>query len=288
MGAGGESILPPFSLQDLGTSMKNQLLLPVLCLAFGMRTPGQTAGPLVITSDYYAQPKVLILHVRNNSGRDIIGYTITIRHKNPDGTLDQGGWYSSGADMLHVLISIQMAEDPAASEHIRQQNLGNEALAAAGFGIFAAGTTRDMTMNGIESDSEGEFSAGVVFYADGSYDKQDEDAFKQMLARRQGELLAMKKVNEIVKNALADPTNDHPTALALTELSKYVVEGMARKQDSRYDPEREEHMALQGDLQNLKNMQPRKGTTERELLSQYVEEQEKADRIDDAPLPSRD
>jgi hypothetical protein len=95
------------------------------------------------------------------------------------------------------------------------------------------------------------------------------------LARRQGELLAKKKVNEIVKNALADTTNDHPTAAALTELSKYVVEGMARKQDGRYDPERDEHMELQGDIQNLKNMQPHRGTTERELLSQYVEEQEK-------------
>jgi len=258
--------------------MKNQLLLPVLCLSFAIGISGQTQAqnvPMVITSDYYAQPKVLILHARNNSGRDIIGYTITIRHKNPDGTLDQGGWSASGSDMLYVLISTQMAKDPTASERIRQQNIGIEALSAAGNGIFAAGTTRDMTMNGIESGSELEFTAAVVFYADGSFDKQDEDAFKQMLARRQGELLAKKKVNEIVKNALADTTNDHPTAAALTELSKYVVEGMARKQDGRYDPERDEHMELQGDIQNLKNMQPHRGTTERELLSQYVEEQEK-------------
>src|SRR6266481_2144757 len=102
-----------------GASMKNQLLLPVLCLAFAIGISGQTQAqnvPMVITSDYYAQPKVLILHARNNSGRDIIGYTITIRHKNPDGTLDQGGWSASGSDMLYVLISTQMAKDPTASE----------------------------------------------------------------------------------------------------------------------------------------------------------------------------
>jgi hypothetical protein len=169
-----------------------------------------------------------------------------------------------------------MAKDPTASEHIRQQNIGIEALYAAGNGIFAPGTTRDMTMNGIESGSELEFTAAVVFYADGSFDKQDEDAFKQMLAGRQGELLAMKKVNEIVKNALADPTNDHPSTAAIAELTKYVVELATRKQDARYDPERDQRQSLENDVQNLRVFQqPHKGKTERELLSQYVEEQEK-------------
>ncbi len=147
---------------------------------------------MVITSDYYAQPKKLVLHALNNSGKDIVGYTILIRHKNPDGTLDKGGWSASGSDMLNLLISIQMAKDPTASERIRQQNVGNEALNAAGNGIFAAGTTRDITMNGIDSGSELDFTAGVVFYGDGSFDKQDEDALRQMLATRQGQLLAMK------------------------------------------------------------------------------------------------
>jgi hypothetical protein len=47
--------------------------------------------PVVITYDYYAQRKVLVVHALNNSGKDITGYTIIIRHKNPDGTLDKSG-----------------------------------------------------------------------------------------------------------------------------------------------------------------------------------------------------
>ncbi|MGB6499413.1 MAG: hypothetical protein WBF09_20620 [Candidatus Acidiferrum sp.] len=43
-----------------------------------------TLPALVITSDYYAAPKVLVLHVLNDSGKDITGYTIIIRHKNAD------------------------------------------------------------------------------------------------------------------------------------------------------------------------------------------------------------
>jgi hypothetical protein len=48
-----------------GASMKNQLLLPGLCLSFAIGISGQTQAqnvPMVITSDYYAQPKTLVLH----------------------------------------------------------------------------------------------------------------------------------------------------------------------------------------------------------------------------------
>ena len=71
-------------------------MMAVLCVvAFAIRTSGQAQEAenvhVVITSDYYAQPKVLVLHALNNSGKDITGYTIIIRHKKADGTLDENG-----------------------------------------------------------------------------------------------------------------------------------------------------------------------------------------------------
>src|SRR5260221_6702359 len=102
--------------------------------------------PVVITSDYYAQPKVLVLHALNNSGKDITGYTMIIRHKNPDGTLDKGSRGEQTTDMLNVLITAQMAKDPTASERIRQQKIGNDSFpASAGAGIFMAGDNPDIT-----------------------------------------------------------------------------------------------------------------------------------------------
>ena len=142
----------------------------VLCIAFTIRTSGQTqvqkqevqkVVPVEITSDYYAQPKVLVLHALNNSGRDITGYMIVIRHKNADGTLNKGGWSGYTSDMLNVLITSQMAEDPAASERVRLENSGNK-LFPAGTGIFVAGETRDMTLTGIESGSDVVVIAGAV------------------------------------------------------------------------------------------------------------------------------
>ena len=150
-----------------------------------------------------------------------------------------------------------------------------EAMYATGNGIFTAGTTRDMTMNGMDSASEFDITAGAVFYVDGSFDKQDEDTFKQLLAMRQGPLLAMKKANEVIKGALANTGNEHPAAMAMADLTKYVVE-IATKQYGPFDPERNQQMSLENDIQYLRGMQrPQKGTTERERLAQYVEEQEK-------------
>jgi hypothetical protein len=276
-------------------------ILAVLCIAFTLRTSGQTTTtydtgighgtPLiptvqseipntwpavVITSDYYAQPKVLVLHALNNSGKDITGYTIIIRHKNADGTIDKGGRTEYGSDMLSVLITTQMAKDPAASERVRLQNIGNNALNAAGTGIFVAGETRDMTLPGFNSGSELDIASGVVFYTDGTYEEQDKDAFKRMIANRQKDLLVMKKVNEAIQNSLADQTNEHPTAAALAELAKAAIEAATHKPDGTYDPAQGRQWPLQNAIQSLSSIQgQQRGTTERESLTQYVEEQEK-------------
>jgi hypothetical protein len=278
--------------------MKSVTVAMLLCIAFAMRTFGQTPTPttyitdiggdalllptahseipntlpaLVITSDYYAQPKVLVLHALNNAGKDITGYIITIRHKNPDGTVDKGGWSSTMSDMLDVLITTQMAKDPSASERIRQENIGNSVF-PPGTGIFVAGETRDMTLTGIDSGSELAIAAGAVFYADGTYDQQDEDAFKNLLAYRQHRLQQMKDEDELIRDALADAANEHPVAGVLTGLNKRRVEEMD-KPGQRFPM----------DLSNseLRSMQqpiaygPMKGKTERQRLTQYVEQQEK-------------
>lgn len=249
-------------------------ILAVLCVAFAIQTSGQAqshAVPVVITSDYYAAPKVLVLHALNNSGKDIVGYTFVTRYKKPDGTIDQGARGENTTDMLSLLITIEMAKEPGASESIRQQLSGIKSLNEAGNGIFFAGQTRDTTLNGINNASEQVITAGVVFYADGTYDNQDDDAFKRMLANRQEALKEMKAANELIRNALADAANERPVAAVVTELNKRRVEAMDKPGNGFFPM----------DISSLQNMQrpqaygPDKGKTERERLTQYVEEQEK-------------
>lgn len=266
------------------TNMKSVIV--AVCIAFATGTSGHVTDivggippiptaqsqlpAVVVTSDYYALPKVLVLHLFNGSGKDITGYTIITRHKNADGTIDKRSRGEQTSDMLSRLITSQMAKEPGASEHIRLENSGY-AIFPADTGIFLAGATRDMTMTGIDSGSDLDVIAGVVFYTDGTYDQQDEDAFKRLLANRQGSLQQMKEEDELIRNALADQTNEHPVAAVLTELNKRRAEAMEKPHQGFFSP------MNPSNLQNLQRPAygPEKGKTERERLTQYVEEQEK-------------
>ena len=220
---------------------------------------------VVLTWDYYAPAKTVIFHALNNSGKDITGYSIVIRNKLPDGTMEKGGWTASGSEMLWAFVRMQLAKD-ATEERVRND-------------IFATGTTRDTNMTGFDEAPDFDVAVGTVFYADGSYDKQEEGVFKQMLADRQNRLLTMKKTNEIIQSALAT-SNDYPVAVAITELAKSAAETMASgNPETLYD-----HLKVgevQMVIQHLKNLRrlsysgPQKDKTERERLTQYLEEQEK-------------
>ena len=67
-------------------------IVAVLCVAFTLRTSVQAQEvqkvPVPVTWDYYPQPKSLVLHLVNNSGKDIAAYNITVKSKYADGTHD--------------------------------------------------------------------------------------------------------------------------------------------------------------------------------------------------------
>jgi hypothetical protein len=133
-----------------------------------------------------------------------------------------------------------------------------------------AGETRDMTLPGMNSGSELDITYGVVFYTDGSYDQTDDEAFKRLLGMRQDTLQQMKEANEVIRTALADPTNDHPVAVASRELNTRRLEAMDKPNHQGFS---------QMDLGGLQYLQQpaygEKGKTERQRLTEYVEDEEK-------------
>src|SRR5882672_6818404 len=148
-----------------GTFMNKRLLLTLLCLAFAIRTPGQAQVqkvPVAVTWDYRAETKTLLVHATNNSGKDIVAYYISIRHKLPDGTWDKQSLSGRTLDSISTLVGIQMSKGTAAYERRLQES-----------GLFTAGTTQDIICYNVNG-SDMEVTAEVVFYADGSFDKQDE------------------------------------------------------------------------------------------------------------------
>jgi hypothetical protein len=253
----------------------NKLFLTVLCIFTLQTSPARAQNvPVLVTWEYRGRTEPFVVHITNNSGRDIVGYVIGERRKLPDGTVDKSNYGANMSDMMLSAAYGQLSKDPAAYE--RQQ-------VAINGGIFTAGTTRDITMGNNGPDVV--ISADVVFYADGTFDQQNEDQFKQMLGRRQSELLAMKKVNQIVRDALADPANNHPTEVAITELAKAAAEEMTHSPDGQYDTESGQVEFLRAGISNIRNVQrsaahstgapSEKDKSERERLLQIVEKQEK-------------
>jgi hypothetical protein len=85
---------------------------------------------------------------------------------------------------------------------------------------FAAGTSHDHVVRGEEKDIvDIEAVVDVVAYADASTDVlNNERAFRNLLAERKGQVLAMEKVNDVIKRALTDPMVSDPISGALNEL----------------------------------------------------------------------
>ncbi len=92
------------------------------------------------------------------------------------------------------------------------------------------------------------------------------------MAMRKGELMAMEKIDEVLKRALADPANNSPISAALAELTPLLVSLMSNNR-SPEKPEDQQESELQSDIANLRSMQQRKN--EREYLTRYAEELEK-------------
>jgi hypothetical protein len=268
----------------------------VLCVAFTLRASGQSEvqkPPVALTWNYDAQQKTLTLHLANYSGKDISAYNISIAERYTDGSTNPSrldgipcfpgekmeemlgamvNFQLSKTEGRHgvawagVLVNGQRAPGTVDVERMRRE-FSND--------VFAAGTTRDQVIPEAKDISDVDAVVDMVIYADATADVQNERAFRQLMAMRKGQLLAMEKVNEVVKRVLADPMVDSPISAALAELTPLadVPQGKNRPPE---DPAFSQAMYLQGAVKNFQHMQPwRMNMTEREYLTGYLDGQEK-------------
>jgi hypothetical protein len=151
----------------------------------------------------------------------------------------------------------------------------------SGNGTFAAGTSRDYPDLVGKDVSDIDAVVDVVAYADGTAQVQNNDrAFRNLLAERKGPVLAMQKVVEVVKRVLADPMVMAPLDSVIQQLTPLVDSADKVKNRPPEDAESNVAMHLQSDLQNFEMAQRsqiwiRLNMTEREWLTQYVQQHEK-------------
>src|SRR5882762_3896494 len=265
------------------------IIAAVLCLVFAIRTSGQNPtiytdhpngdtsllpteqskladtlpGVVIESWRYDPAQKAVILHLVNQSHKDVTAFNISILEKYADGSTSYLDGTPSNIhdhqlmeDMVGLLINIQLGASPG-----------------SGKGTFVAGTSRDYP-DFVGKDVSGiDAVVDVVAYADGSADVLDNDrAFRNLTAERKGRLLAMEKVTDVIKRALADAMVSDPVSVALNELLPFA-ESSDAKTKNRSPEVAENNVArnLQGDIQNLQRMQQEKMSgTQRESLERYV------------------
>lgn len=272
-------------------------IVAVLCIVFTARAYGQTTTittdvcqcvPLLTTAQsklpdtlpgvgvvieswhYDPAQKTVTLHLVNRSNKTATAWSISMAVTYADGSTNP--WYADG--IPHKLQDSQRMED--------ELNLFIRPEARRGRSVFAAGTTRDYAIpdGGQKIVASIEAVVDVVAYADGTADVLDNDrALQNLVAVRKGPLMAMEKTTEIIKRVLADPMVSSPTAEVLRVLTP-LADVDPTKNRPLEDPAFHEAFSLQNDVRNLEMMQKSQrwlqmNMTEREWLTQYVEQQEK-------------
>jgi len=270
------------------------VLVMVFLLAGVPAVQNQTPKPLGVSIEgwhYEPQAKVVILHLVNNSHKDVTAFNISIVEKYADGTTSYVDGRVPGIhdhqmmeDLLGHLINAQsgkrteaivpeVAGGNAYEKIMRQQMIQNLQV------TFAAGTNRDQIDFVTKDVSDIDAIVDVVAYADGTAQVVDNDrAFRNLVAERKGPVLAMEKMIEVVKGVLADPMVTSPFDAALRQLIP-LAESANVKNGSPEDPEHEAGVHLRMAVQDFQSMQrplwSRITMTEREWLTQYVQSQEK-------------
>jgi hypothetical protein len=208
----------------------------------------KTLSPVSIAWHY--TEGMLTLHLVNNSGKDITAYSVSIGRKYADGTADMPGSSAIGAEFLSGFIYAQLPR-------------GAEIQDAT----FAAGASRYEHIPDQKQITDVTAVADVLLFSDATAFVQNDRVFQGMMARRQAQLSAMQKVNEVLKRAMAEPD---PPASALAALKPLLVDAIS-------DQDTGAQMEYQNHLQNLQNAQRAKSAAAGadDLLPRYQEDLEK-------------
>jgi len=233
-------------------------IVAVMCIAFTARAYGQgqkqvqTPVPVAVTWTYDAQQEMLNLRLVNNSGKDITAYSMTISRRYSNRSTGNTDGSPSVSEMLEETGFIY-------SQDREQPN-----------GVFAAGTSRNQHIPEPKDITDVNAVVDMVVFADTTAYVQNERAFKNLMAMRKGQLMAMQKVDEVFKRVMTEP---NPISAALAELTPLLVNALSGNR-SPEKPEDNQQSELQTDIGNLKGMQQAK-INEREYLTRYAEELEK-------------
>lgn len=234
------------------------VLLTPLCAA--AQAPRAVTGAVVESWKYDAETKAVSLKMVNRSTKDITAYNVAIIMTYADGSTDAlpngVASHERGEENLGSIIYAEMEKGPVNEEFSRR---------------FAPGAVRYDILPQTKDVADVKAVFDMVIYSDCTAEVLNERAFTQAIAMRKGNVLAMKKVSEVIKQVLDDPTLTNPSVAAKTELTRLALASVG-KQHTPEDPDGQLQIQLQNALSALNNT-PKQ--SERDYLTKYVEDNDK-------------
>jgi hypothetical protein len=210
------------------------LLLSASAFASRSLRASPPVGATIQTWNYDAAKSQLNVRVLNTSQKDITAMSFTVFISHPNGAEVSFSW---SADFVWGIIAAEQ---------------GYEVEYGASHG-FGAGTSRDLNIPLSPPGVSYRATVGVVIYADGTADVLDKAAFKGLVMRRKGAVLAMQKTNELLAKALADPNDAHPSITVEAELKALAHALEADQYKNEDDPASYEALGFLVAAQDIRN-----------------------------------
>jgi hypothetical protein len=231
----------------------------VLAVAWGQGPPSNF-GIAMQTWHYDPQTHVVTVALTNTSQKDITAYQFTARMDYADGTssLTNSFRQFSVEKKDHDLMLLPEAPK-------------NQVL------VLLPGATKDELLPVAKDVTNVSILVGLVAFSDLSANVQDERAFNRLIAMRKAEAMAIRRVNEIIRQSL---TTSAPSQNALTELER-LSKVYNAKIEARSEEENAENLCmrfqLSGTIATLKgaaNAVREQNMTESVYLENFVKQRE--------------
>ena len=188
-------------------------LLLLSASAFGALRASPPIGAIVQTWWFDSVSKELVVRLLNTSQKGITAFNLAVTERFPDGTTQ---YSDHSTDYLPRMASVQLFPD------LRDR---------FGDGTFPAGTSRDIRLPIQKELSDASIVVDVVLYTDQTAEGSNKEMLGQLLAMRQGDILAMQQTNAVIAKALASPNARESARTELKRLADVAHARLSRSDD---------------------------------------------------------
>lgn len=231
----------------------------VFCIVFAPSLTAAPIGAAIQTWHYDPQTKVVTATVVNLSHKDITAYNISIKETYTDGHVNTHELLCEYAGKMVLVEEFKGTPDEA---EIRKQ---------LGDGLLHPGESRDEIIGVQPGLQNFEAVIDVVAYTDQTAETTNNAALQRLVEGRKASVASTQMANEIIKAALADPTDTDPAATAAKNIRGRIAAWNAQKHTT-VDFEPGVAMSV---VDELRAMSSRPLTDKRNALTQYLTKSEK-------------